>query len=93
MKYQKNQIFMILEEDNTEACNKWRVLLHGLVPGQHSLEETSQLWRAVGNLVSNFLWVDFVSKISNYIEAASRSLKPVRAGHNFKIALLYVLLR
>ena len=28
--------------------------LHGLVPGQHSFEETSQEWRAVGDTVSNF---------------------------------------
>ena len=35
----------------TEACNKWWIHLCGLAPGQHSFEETSQRWRAVGDTV------------------------------------------
>ena len=33
----------------TEACNEWRVHLRGFAPEQHSCEETSQQWRAVGD--------------------------------------------
>ena len=36
-----------------QACNEWRVHLHGLAPGQHSSEETSQRWRAVIDTVSD----------------------------------------
>ena len=36
-----------------EACNKWRVLLCDLAPGQNSFKEASQRWRAVGDAVSD----------------------------------------
>ena len=35
-----------------EACNEWRDHLRDLASGQHSSEETSQWWRAVGDSVS-----------------------------------------
>ena len=33
------------------TCNEWRAYLRGLSPGQHSSEETSQRWQAVGDKV------------------------------------------
>ena len=40
------------------------VHLRGLAPGQHSFEETSQQWRAVGDIVSDFTGPEIESKIS-----------------------------
>ena len=37
----------------SEACNEWQDPSRGLEPGQHSFEETSQRWRAVGYTLSD----------------------------------------
>ena len=44
-----------------EACNEWRVHLRGLVPGQHSSEETSQRWRVVSDTMSDLTGIEFTS--------------------------------
>ena len=35
-----------------EACNEWRAHFRGIAPGQHSIVEASQRWRAVGDTSS-----------------------------------------
>ena len=40
-----------------EACNEWQDYLPCLAPGQHSFEETSQRWRAVGDTASDLTHV------------------------------------
>ena len=48
----KTQIVIILAI-LPEACNEWRDHLRGLAPGQHSSDETSLRWRAVGDNTSS----------------------------------------
>ena len=38
---------------HAEVCNEWRAHLRSLASGQHSSEETSQRWRAIGDTMSD----------------------------------------